>query len=421
MVLQPEVSRTVEERGVPGSTLAVGAKLVGRTVDGRVHRCVRDRGGAPPDFVIVGGGFYGCRIAIALAREGRRVLLLEAGDDLMHRASYVNQARVHGGYHYPRSLLTALRSRVNLPAFVAEYADCIDRSFAAHYAIARHFSHISHRQFRLFCERIQAPIRRAPERVRRLFNDDLVDDVFTVEEYAFDADKIRRRLVAEMSEAGVRWLLGATVTRVTAGNGALTVEYEHLGVASLVASADVLNCTYSRLNQINRASGLPEIGLKHEIAEIALIEPPAELDRVGVTVMCGPFFSVMPFPSRDLHTLTHVRYTPHTEWHEPTPAGPRDPYHFLARARPASAFTKMLADARRYLPSLARSRYVESLYEVKTVLPQSEHDDSRPILFRTDHGVPGYTCIIGGKLDNVYDVCKELTAYTARAPRQPVP
>jgi hypothetical protein len=87
-----------------------------------------------------------------------------------------------------------------------------------------------------------------------------------------------------------------------------------------------------------------------------------------------------------------------------------DPYAYLRGLSLQSGYQKMLADAKRYLPSMEKARYAGSLYEVKTVLPQSEGDDSRPILFKADHGgLAGYTCIMGGKLDNIYDVLKELS------------
>ena len=70
----------------------------------------------------------------------------------------------------------------------------------------------------------------------------------------------------------------------------------------------------------------------------------------------------------------------------------------------------MIRDAKRYLPVAGDSTYRQSMWEIKTVLPQSEGDDSRPILYRADHGLPGYACIMGGKLDNIYDVLKELVA-----------
>jgi hypothetical protein len=68
----------------------------------------------------------------------------------------------------------------------------------------------------------------------------------------------------------------------------------------------------------------------------------------------------------------------------------------------------MLLDARRYMPILEQCKYVKSLWEVKTVLPQSETDDSRPILFKPNYGLPGLHSVMGGKIDNVYDVIQEI-------------
>src|SRR4051812_13532967 len=99
------------------------------------------------DAVIVGGGFYGARLALMLGRAGKQVLLVEREGQLMTRASLNNQARVHGGYHYPRSILTSLRSRLNYPRFLAEYADCVDQSFPHYYAVGRELSKITGAQF----------------------------------------------------------------------------------------------------------------------------------------------------------------------------------------------------------------------------------------------------------------------------------
>src|SRR4051812_35227021 len=101
-------------------------------------------------------------IALQLRRCHERVALLERGGRLRGRASYSNQARVHNGYHYPRSLLTAYRSRVNFPLFVERFADCVDSSFEKYYAVSREFSHVTAQQFRRFIERIGAPLGPAP-------------------------------------------------------------------------------------------------------------------------------------------------------------------------------------------------------------------------------------------------------------------
>src|SRR5262245_4941938 len=94
------------------------------------------------DVAVIGGGFYGCAIAAHLRRRLPRVVLFEKEADLLQRASLRNQARVHNGYHYPRSLLTALRSHVNFARFVRDYRDCIDDRFDKYYAVARHLSKV---------------------------------------------------------------------------------------------------------------------------------------------------------------------------------------------------------------------------------------------------------------------------------------
>jgi hypothetical protein len=174
-----------------------------------------------------------------------------------------------------------------------------------------------------------------------------------------------------------------------------------------LAAGEAFNCTYAGTNHILSASGLPLIALKQEWTEMAIVEVPAPLRRAGVTVMCGPFFSVMPFPPRGLHSLSHVRYTPHDAWQEGP--GIQPPSAEEVRRRPrASSFAWMVHDAARYLPLLGQCRYVDSLWEVKAVLPRNEADDGRPILFRRDHGLANFHCVLGAKIDNVYDLLDEL-------------
>lgn len=63
------------------------------------------------EIAIIGGVFFGMYIAEYLALKGCKVTIFVKENDFMTHASYHNQARVHNGYHYPRSILTALRSR----------------------------------------------------------------------------------------------------------------------------------------------------------------------------------------------------------------------------------------------------------------------------------------------------------------------
>lgn len=361
------------------------------------------------DAVVIGGGIIGSVVARFLAEHGRKTVLLEARPALLRGASFNNQARVHRGYHYPRSFLTGLRSSVNFPRFIAEFGETLER-FSAYYAVGRHVSKVTASQFKVFCDRIGAPIAPAPTAIRRLFNAALVEDVFAVEECGLDARRLAARLDGDLAERRVRVECTTRATRVEALPGAmLRVRYERGGLTSALDAGQVFNCTYSAVNSLLRSSGLPLIPLKHELTEMALVDVPPELSRVGITVMCGPFFSLLPFPPRRLHTLSHVRYTPHTWWPEGAGEAPTPDLRLdVPTSERATRFSFMQRDAQRYVPLLQRLSYRGSLWEIKTVLPASEIDDSRPILFRAHHGLPNLHCIIGAKIDNVYDVIDEL-------------
>lgn len=360
--------------------------------------------------LVIGGGFYGLRIALFLREElgVDDIVVIEKEPEAMTRASYVNQARVHNGYHYPRSLLTGHRSRVNFPDFVAEYREAVKDDFPKYYAIARNLSKVNSRQFERFAQKIGADIERVPADVSRLFEKSLIEDVFTVKEYAFNSHVLRGLLLARIAKSGGITIRYEEEVRTIAAGEVERVRVETDKQVYEVSS--VINATYSQINALHRASNLPLVALKHEIAEMCLIELPPELHDFSVTVMDGPFFSIMPFPTTPYHTLSHVRYTPHMSWldDEHTPKEQRDPHRYFASLDLQSNFRQMKADVQRYIPALRGIKHANSVWEVKTVLVKSEGDDSRPILFRSDFGLDGYTCIMGGKLDNIYDVFEGL-------------
>ena len=363
------------------------------------------------DAVIIGGGFYGAAIAIYLVKQRglKRIVLVECEQALLTRASYNNQARVHNGYHYPRSFTTAYRSRVNLPKFVRDWPDAVKQDFTKLYAIARRNSKVTAKQFERFCREIGARIQPADPALRALFEPRLIEDVFLVEEYAFDATKLASWAERELKECGVQIRFETCVTAISNGpNGMLQVAVQpDCGADELISCRFVFNCTYSGLNQFKGDFLGTRTGLKQEITEMALMLAPPALQGLGITVMDGPFFSMMPFPARGLHTLSHVRYTPHLHWNDQQGI---DPYKKLQQYECATRVDRMVRDVGRYLPAVLDAKYVDSLFEVKTVLVKNEGDDGRPILFEKHSELPGCYSILGGKIDNIYDVLEKLDA-----------
>lgn len=363
-------------------------------------------------ILVVGGGFFGMYLAEHFAHKGYTVRLVEKEPYFMSRASYANQARVHNGYHYPRSVLTALRSRISFPRFVNEFRECIDSDFEKYYLIGSPLGKISARQFVKFSERIGAKCELASNKIKALTNPALIEACFSVVEYAFDAIKLRDVMIDRLASSTVTCSLGASVESVRQQGEGLLVEMLSGGTEEPETSyADhVFNCTYSRINYLTAHSGIDLVPLKHEMTEMCLVDVPEQLKSIGITVMCGPFFSVMPFPPAGLHSFSHVRYTPHYEWRDGNGCIYEDAHARFFSAQRNSAWRYMQKDAARYIPILSECSYHSSLWEVKTVLPRSESDDSRPILFLPHHGLKGFHCIMGGKIDNVYDAVEAITS-----------
>lgn len=356
------------------------------------------------DSVVIGGGFFGTYFAVHLANQGIRTLLVEREGDLLQRASFRNQARVHRGYHYPRSTLTGLRSAANFARFVRDFSPAIESQSLHCYAIARKYSNVTAEQYRRFCSTIGAPLRTPPASIQRLFNPEMIEASFVVDEQVFNATILRELMKQKLEAARVETVLESEATRITPGADALVELRSRDGATLQVRAGAVFVCCYSETNTMIGRSGAARVALKHEITELALVRPPEELVNVGMTVMCGPFFSVVPFPARGLHTLSHVRYTPHYAWWA-SEHPDETPAEVLSRCAKRSHFPEMVRDAARYLPCMARAAHEDSIWEVKTILPESENNDSRPILFVERPESPNVCFILGAKIDNVYDVC----------------
>lgn len=353
------------------------------------------------DVAIIGGGFYGCCLALLMKKNFSNVVIFEKGEDLLQRASSINQARVHNGYHYPRNLITAYRSFINFPRFILDFRKAIISDFVKLYAIARKNSMVNANQFFRIYKMMNAPIQVAGNEYKSLFNADLIEEIFKVKEYAFDAVLLKNILKEKLVSKNIPFFYNSEVEKViNSSDGNIVLNFRNS--ESVCHAKHVFNCTYSQINKLLYNSGMELLPFKHEITELALIEIPERLKNISVTVMDGPFFSLVPFPSLKLYSLSHVRYTPHCHWIETDQF--QDGEKELDRIRKNTNYVYMIKDAIRYLPILESSKYIKSIYEIKTVLVKNEIDDGRPILYKSNYGIENYNIIMGGKIDNIYDV-----------------
>ncbi len=115
----------------------------------------------------------------------------------------MNQARIHTGFHYPRSFATALRSGVLQERFVRDFKHAVFNDFDMLYAIASRRPKISASRFAKMFEGIGAPFTRAPQHLRALFDPALIEDVFVCREFAFDWTALRDDLIRRLDAGRV--------------------------------------------------------------------------------------------------------------------------------------------------------------------------------------------------------------------------
>ena len=370
------------------------------------------------DKIIIGAGLYGLYSALFCGKRGQKVLVLEHDDAPFKRATYINQARVHNGYHYPRSLTTAAKSASYFKRFNDDFGFCIHSEFDQIYALSSKFSWTDAARFKDFCDAAGIFCSEVP--AGRYFQDGMCEGAFLTREYTYDAYILRDHLISEIKSTGnVEIEYNVAIESIkNAGN-----VYEIiLSDGSVFSSGFVLNATYASVNQIlDRVEGLPEndrFDLKYELCEIILCKASKALKGVGITVMDGPFFSIMPFGKTGLHSLTAVTFTPHTVSYDSTPTfSCSDGSYCSAKDlgncndcpnRPKTSWQYMSHLADKYLLSEYSYEYDKSLFSMKPILKSSEVDDSRPTCIKVHSEGPTLISVLSGKINTVYDLDKYL-------------
>ena len=364
------------------------------------------------DKIIIGAGIYGLYAGDYCGKKGERVLILEYDEKPFMRASYINQARVHMGYHYPRSYTTAKKSADYYDLFHNDYEHCIKDDFLKIYALAKNFSWTSSKQFQKFCSDAQIPCN--PINSSEYFNSNLIDGAFLCTESTYDAGILATHFFDSINKyPNTTIQFGARIKSITKKETTYEIQLEN---GERFESPFVLNATYASVNQLIGALGLPKIEIKYELCEIILCKVSDSLKNIGITVMDGPFFSLMPFGKTGLHSLSSVSNTPHLTSYEELPTfecqkrskGSCSPKQLgncnSCIAKPKTAWSFMNGLAKKYLKETVAIEYSTSLFSIKPILKTSEVDDSRPTIIKQHTTNPTFVSVLSGKINTIYDL-----------------
>jgi hypothetical protein len=370
------------------------------------------------DFVVIGGGIFGIYASLYLARQGASVCLIEKEKALLKKASIVNQARLHSGYHYPRSVATARMSDENKARFTKDHQQFINFEFDKYYAIDRFGSLTDASQFERFCDFIDIKCERVSG--HPLFNYHRLEALYLTREYTFDpiliAHYYKHQLEAASDKIEVRLYSQIEAVQASGDHWELKVRSLSDNQIHPLKAQQAINATYAGSNAINQLFGVRNIDLMHEISEMAFVSSP-QISGMGLTVMDGQFGSIMPYGLSGLLSLSSVAYTHHKVSYQNLPTfdcqlkNPDCRPDFLSicnscQVRPPSNYRKMLGQIKHYFSDKVHLHYMTSMYTVKSKLKANYIDDGRPTEISMLNKNPRFYCIFAGKINSIYEIEK---------------
>ena len=400
------------------------------------------------DRVIIGAGIYGLYAAQFCAKLGHTVLVLEYEDAPFTRASSVNQARLHMGYHYPRSYTTAITTAKYFDRFVDDYKESIKSDFEQVYATSAKFSLTNKEQFIEFCK--NAGIRCENIDPDKYFLPDACDGAYLTKEYAFDAEIIKTKMLNELktysnvqirygikiesiTRQGDEYVIGTHTNEIQSAQTTNPGTIAHIPHTpnpqkpEQIKTKFVITTTYAAVNQLQTLAGFNTFQIKYELCELALCKVSDNLKNIGLTVMDGPFFSLMPFGKTEYYTLSSVTFTPNMTCYSNLPTfecqensnGYCSPEQLgncnTCPVTPESAWPHMIALVKKYMKPEYKIEYVKSLFSIKPILKSSEIDDSRPTLIRKFSENPTFVSVLSGKINTIYDMDEILREQITRS------
>lgn len=347
-----------------------------------------------PRVAIIGAGVFGTNTALELA-SFCEVTIFEKHTDILQEGTKVNQFRHHVGYHYPRSDETVRDVQKSTALFDLFYEKALVRTIPTFYGIAKEGSHVKTKDFLNFCDRHNLPYELVTEHA---FAVDAVESVVRVYEPSYHYESLYEITRKRLLETRVDVRTKVKVQRVIVDESGKKLVVLKSGDRDWMEEFDVVvNTTYAAINDMTRWLDVALVPIRVDLAEVLIVEIP--IDPISLTVIDGPFATLMPTGNPHEFTLYHVvhsildRYTPKDGLVKPVVGNPSKREAIFEGGRP-------------FFPALEQATIKESRVVHRGVQAYREHDDSR-VAELYDHGFGCYS-MLSGKIVSSVSIARNL-------------
>jgi len=352
----------------------------------KVHQILDELNGFKPKVAVVGAGIFG--ISSALKLDGDfDVTLYEKTDDILKGASSINQYRLHRGYHYPRSIETAVSAKKGTESFIEEYP-CEISNTKQHYVVASQKSKVNSKEYESFMDSIKLKY----EKVNTpLVNKLTTENTYLVDETLFDPCKLYELCMGKLI------------------NSQVTIIYKTEFTSDMSSDFDyVINCTYSNLNEVHDDGQM----YQYEVCEKPILKLSDKYKGIGVIIMDGPFMCIDPYSDTEYHVMGNVVEAIHETNVGKSPVVSEELRPLLNKGLiknpPITKIDRFIETAKEFL-DMDGVEHIGSMFTIRTVLANRDHDDARPSIVKK-HSNNMYS-IFSGKISTAVDTSNELYNY----------
>lgn len=313
---------------------------------------------------VLGAGFYGCHVACSLIADGHEVEVHEISDRIFAGASGAIPARIHRGFHYPRSLKTRMACNQHYNEFMARYGFLTRGVPINIYAIAQDKSMVDFGTY------------------RQVLSASLIEHVNIEYPNEFGLENVEGAVLT-----GERHI----VTDLAKQNFENKLQNHIVYGSNNTDDCDlVIDATFCANDTVNID--------RYEPCLVVLLQGPTDK---AITIMDGPFPSLYPWnEERGLCSLSSAQWTPFSK----TCKTYQEAVDLLKHANIRKQANSMIESMREFYPDIDAYQPVEYLTSIRA-MPLSGADARLVDVVPTDRKT---LRIRAGKIDAVIQAEREI-------------
>ena len=353
------------------------------------------------NLVVVGAGIFGIEIALQAIENGLDVKIIDAKEDILMGASMNNQNRLHLGFHYPRDIDTALQSIRGFSSFKLKYKECIQDNFLNTYFIASDNTKTTFDDYIKFCDNLNLQYRIISHNDLPFILDNVRGGI-SCNEVVYDCEILRNLVRKKIIKNKISFSFKSRVEKINKVNGIFNLKTSS---NEEFYSDIVVNATYGSSNYLSAQLGIDIPDRLYEYTAVPIID--LDIPKIGLTIMDGPFFTVLPYGKTNKFLLYHVDLSVikseinsslNLSWLNKATS----PFAMINKK---NYFTLMIKECSKFMPILNKSKLINYLEGPRMVLPKIDYSDARPSLISENDD---YFDVFSGKIDHSIWVAQEI-------------